>query len=108
MAAITKLDQLFDLVKSKSKKRISVAFANDDHTIEAVFTAVEKGIEIAKEAIDFIVEKSDGSFRNLQRNFNELYLQLGKKLKTEDFRWNETSDKVPETFHIHRLRLYNK
>ena len=44
MAAITKLDQLFDLVKSKSKKRISVAFANDDHTIEAVFTAVEKGI----------------------------------------------------------------
>jgi len=43
-----------------------------------------EGIEIAKEAIDFIVEKSDGSFRNLQRNFNELYLQLGKKLKTED------------------------
>ena len=43
-----------------------------------------EGIEIAKEAIDFIVEKSDGSFRNLQRNFNELYLQLGKKLKTEE------------------------
>ncbi len=43
-----------------------------------------EGIEIAKEAIDFIVEKSDGSFRNLQRNFNELFLQLGKKLKTED------------------------
>ena len=43
-----------------------------------------EGIEIAKEAIDFIVEKSDGSFRNLQRNFNELYLQLGKNLKTED------------------------
>ena len=43
-----------------------------------------EGIEIAKEAIDFIVEKSDGSFRNLQRNFNELFLQLGKKIKTED------------------------
>lgn len=43
-----------------------------------------EGIEIAKEAIDFIVEKSDGSFRNLQRNFNEMYLQLGKKLKTEE------------------------
>ena len=43
-----------------------------------------EGIEITKEAIDFIIEKSDGSFRNLQRNFNELYLQLGKKLKTED------------------------
>jgi len=43
-----------------------------------------EGIEIAKEAIDFIVDKSDGSFRNLQRNFNELYLQLGKKLKTDE------------------------
>jgi len=43
-----------------------------------------EGIEIAKEAIDFIVEKSDGSFRNLQRNFNELYLQLGKKLKIDE------------------------
>jgi len=41
-------------------------------------------IEIAKEAVDFIIEKSDGSFRNLQRNFNELYLQLGKKLKTDE------------------------
>ena len=43
-----------------------------------------EGIEIAKDAIDFIIEKSDGSFRNLQRNFNELYLQLGKKLKAEE------------------------
>lgn len=43
-----------------------------------------EGIEIAKEAIDFIVEKSDGSFRNLQRNFNELYLQLGKKLNENE------------------------
>ncbi|MDD4026655.1 MAG: DNA polymerase III subunit gamma/tau [Candidatus Shapirobacteria bacterium] len=43
-----------------------------------------EGIEIAKEAVDFIIEKSDGSFRNLQRNFNELYLQLGKKLKSEE------------------------
>jgi len=43
-----------------------------------------EGIEIAKEAIEFIVERSDGSFRNLQRSFNELYLQLGKKLKTDD------------------------
>lgn len=42
--AITKLDQMFDLLKSKPKKRISVAFANDPHTIEAVYAAVEKGI----------------------------------------------------------------
>jgi DNA polymerase III gamma/tau subunit len=43
-----------------------------------------EGIEITKEAIDFIIEKSDGSFRNLQRNFNEIYLQIGKKLSIED------------------------
>jgi len=42
--AITKLDQMFDLLKSKSKKRLSVAYANDTHTIEAVYAAVEKGI----------------------------------------------------------------
>ncbi len=42
--AITKLDQMFDLLKSKPKKRISVAYANDAHTIEAVYAAVERGI----------------------------------------------------------------
>jgi phosphate butyryltransferase len=42
--AITKLEQLYELLKSKSKKRLSVAFANDEHTIEAVYAAVEKGI----------------------------------------------------------------
>jgi len=42
--AITKLEQMFDLLKSKPKKRISVAFANDPHTIEAVYSAVAKGI----------------------------------------------------------------
>lgn len=42
--AITKLEQMFDLLKSKPKKRISVAFANDAHTLEAVYAAVEKGI----------------------------------------------------------------
>lgn len=40
-------------------------------------------IKIAKDVIDFIVDRSDGSFRNLQRNFNEMYLQLGKKLSAE-------------------------
>jgi len=42
--AITKLDQMFDLLKSKTKRRLSVAYANDTHTIEAVYAAVEKGI----------------------------------------------------------------
>lgn len=42
--AITKLEQMFDLLKAKTKKRISVAYANDEHTIEAVYAAVSKNI----------------------------------------------------------------
>lgn len=41
---ITKLDQLLDAVKSKPKRRLVAAFANDGHTIEAVNEAREKGI----------------------------------------------------------------
>lgn len=41
---ITKLDQLFEVLKSKPKKRLVAAFANDDHTIEAVSMAVDMGI----------------------------------------------------------------
>ncbi len=41
---ITKLDHVIELVKSKSKKRLVAAFANDDHTIEAVNNAVDMGI----------------------------------------------------------------
>lgn len=41
---ITKLDQVVELVKSKPKKRLIAAFANDEHTVEAVNHAVEMGI----------------------------------------------------------------
>lgn len=42
--AITKLDQIFDVLKSKPKKRLVAAYANDDHTIEAVSKALDMGI----------------------------------------------------------------
>ena len=42
--SITKLDQLVDLVKSNPKRRLIAAFANDEHTIEAVSHAVDMGI----------------------------------------------------------------
>lgn len=42
--AITKLEQMFDILKSKSKKRLVAAYANDAHTIVAVNMAVEKGL----------------------------------------------------------------
>ena len=42
--AVKKLAQMFELLKSKSKKRLVAAFANDAHTIGAVYQAVEKGL----------------------------------------------------------------
>ena len=41
---VTKLEQLLELVKTKGKKRLAVAYANDAHTIGAVSLAIDKGI----------------------------------------------------------------
>ena len=41
---ITNFDQLLDHVRTKPKKRLIAAWAVDDHTIQAVRLAVEKGI----------------------------------------------------------------
>ncbi|MDY0016437.1 MAG: bifunctional enoyl-CoA hydratase/phosphate acetyltransferase [Candidatus Delongbacteria bacterium] len=41
---ITKLEQMFEILKSKPKKRLVAAYAVDTHTIEAVNAAVELGI----------------------------------------------------------------
>jgi len=38
---IQKLDQMFEVLKKKDSKRLVVAFANDEHTIEAVHEAVK-------------------------------------------------------------------
>ena len=40
---ITKLDDLLELVKSKGKKRLVAAYANDSHTISAVSAAIDRG-----------------------------------------------------------------
>jgi len=42
--SITKLEQIFDVVRSKGKKRLVAAFANDAHTIGAVSMAIDMGI----------------------------------------------------------------
>ncbi len=42
--SITKLDQIIDLVKSKPRKRLIAAYANDEHTIDAVNAAVDMGV----------------------------------------------------------------
>ncbi|MBQ0016464.1 MAG: bifunctional enoyl-CoA hydratase/phosphate acetyltransferase [Bacteroidales bacterium] len=41
---VTKLDDLLELVKTKGKKRLVAAYANDSHTIGAVSMAVDRGI----------------------------------------------------------------
>ncbi len=41
---VDKLDQLFDILRSKAKKRLVAAYANDAHTIEAVSMAIDMGI----------------------------------------------------------------
>lgn len=42
--AISKLDQMFDLLKTRTKKRIVAAYANDSHTIGAVNMAIDRGL----------------------------------------------------------------
>jgi phosphate butyryltransferase len=42
--SITRLEQMLEAVKAKSRKRLAAAYANDAHTIEAVNDAVERGI----------------------------------------------------------------
>ena len=41
---ITKLEQVLEVVKTRPKKRLVAAYANDDHTIEAVYNAITAGI----------------------------------------------------------------
>jgi len=41
---ITKLNQMFEVLKAKSKKRLVAAYANDSHTIEAVSEAIDHGL----------------------------------------------------------------
>jgi phosphate butyryltransferase len=61
---ITKLSQVVDLVKSKPKKRLVAAFANDDHTIEAVNNAVDLGI------VDAILVGDESCIKNVCKQLN--------------------------------------
>jgi DNA polymerase-3 subunit gamma/tau len=51
------------------------------NSLQKIITGEE--IELNDETIDFILEQSDGSFRNLQKHFNEMFLSLGKKITFE-------------------------
>ncbi len=42
-----------------------------------------EGLKVEEKVINLIVEKSDGSFRNLHRIFNEIYLNIGDNINFE-------------------------
>jgi len=42
-----------------------------------------EGLEVDEKVINLMVDKSDGSFRNLHRIFNEIYLNIGNKIDFE-------------------------
>jgi len=65
---IKKLNQLFDLVKTHDKKHLIVACANESHTINATYKAIEKGFISAtlvgnKDVIEKICDK-----KNIEKN----------------------------------------
>lgn len=73
---------------------------------EELLTSLQRIIEgeeikIGKEALDLVIDKSDGSFRNLQKTFNEIYLKVGKEIKREkvvEFFTFKTGDYEPANF----------
>ena len=60
--AITKLDQMFEVLKSRTKKRLVAAFANDEHTIVAVSEAIDKGI------VDGVLVGDEATIREVCRH----------------------------------------
>lgn len=76
---ITNFEQIFDLLRSKSKKRLVCAWSVDDHTISAAAKAVELGIADATLVgdVDMIMEvckaeNIDSSIFTIVDNKNEL------------------------------------
>ncbi|MCR5423923.1 MAG: phosphate butyryltransferase [Bacteroidales bacterium] len=69
---VTKLEDLLELVKSKGKKRLVVAYANDSHTIGAVSMAIDKGIVDATLVGDIDTIKKVCAEENIDVNKFEL------------------------------------
>ena len=65
---VDKLDQLFDILRSKPRKRLVAAFANDAHTIEAVSMAVDMGIVEATLVCDEATMKKVCAEHNIDPN----------------------------------------
>ena len=66
---IKKLDEIVCLAKSKQKKRLVAVFANDSHTIEAAYKAVEEGI---------VEATLTGEREKIAKACNELQIDIAK------------------------------
>ena len=54
-----------------------------------------EGVKIDDEAMEYLLGQSDGSFRNAQKSFNEIFLQSGKKIglkEVKDFFQSKTGE----------------
>jgi len=73
--AITKLDQMLDALRSKPRKKLIAAAANDEHTVEAVREAVGagvvEGILVGDEAKILEICKKDGIDPGIFKVINE-------------------------------------
>ncbi|MGE0076558.1 MAG: phosphate acyltransferase [Bacteroidales bacterium] len=65
---VEKLEQLFELVRSKPRKRLIAAYANDAHTIEAVSMAIDMGIVEATLVCDEATMKKVCAEHNIDPN----------------------------------------
>lgn len=60
-----------------------------------------EGIKVPERAVDLIIDQSDGSFRNLHKMFNELYLEQGKRMSlkgVKEFFSGRIGEYRPEDF----------
>jgi len=83
---ITKLEQMFDVLKSKTRKRLVAAFANDSHTIGALSAAIDKGI------VDAILVGDEATIKKV---CSEHKIDAGKfKIVQEADEWKATQKAV--------------
>lgn len=87
---ITKLNQLFDELKSKPSKKLVAAYANDAHTIEAVNKAVE---------LDIVEGILVGDKEKILKHCNQLNIDENKYSIVHEPNEQKAADKAVQLIH---------
>lgn len=67
--------------------RVDFSKGNNEELKSALLKIIKgEKIVIDKESVDYLISKSDGSFRNITKLLNEMVLQLGNKIKLKAVR----------------------